>query len=151
MGAGGPGDEEGEVAAAVAGRYLLDASALYPLVLRLRETLLAYTHLFAALDLTVYEVGNVIWKEHRRGRIRDLLVVARLFQEVLGGMQVISLRDRLPEIAELATSESLTFYDASYLYAARAHRMKLVTEDSDLQRFPESISVEQLLKELQGA
>ena len=135
----------------MAARYLLDASALYPLVLRLRETLLAYTHLFAALDLTAYEVGSVTWKEHRRGGIRDPLVVARLFQEIPGGMQAISIRDRLPEAAELATSENLTFYDASYLYAARAHGMKLATEDNNLQRFPESISVKQLLKELQGA
>ena len=40
--------------------YLLDASALYPLVLKLRDKLLDYLTLMAVLDLTVYEVGNVI-------------------------------------------------------------------------------------------
>ena len=41
-------------------KYLLDASAIYPLVLRLRERLLLYTELFAVLDLAPYEVGNII-------------------------------------------------------------------------------------------
>jgi predicted nucleic acid-binding protein len=39
---------------------LLDASALYPLVLKLRDMLLDYLALMAVLDLTVYKVGNVI-------------------------------------------------------------------------------------------
>jgi len=43
-------------------RYLVDASALYPLVLKLREELLDRLPLVAVLDLTVYEVGNAIWK-----------------------------------------------------------------------------------------
>ena len=76
-------------------------------------------------------------------------MVARLFQEILGNVQVLRLQAHLREVVELATSENLTFYDASYLYAARAHGMKLVTEDNDLQRFPESISIEQLLRELE--
>jgi len=62
---------------------------------------------------------------------------------------VLRLQAHLREVVELATSENLAFYDASYLYAARVHGMKLVTEDNDLQRFPESISIEQLLRELE--
>ena len=46
-------------------KYLLDASALYPLALSLREKLLDYTGLTAVLDPTVYEVGNTVWKEYR--------------------------------------------------------------------------------------
>ncbi|MEM0062105.1 MAG: PIN domain-containing protein [Ignisphaera sp.] len=54
----------------------------------------------------------------------------------------------LDKVVELATSENLTIYDAAHLYAARAHGIKLVTEDSDLQRFPEAFNTDQLLKEL---
>ncbi len=129
-------------------RYLLDASAIYPLVLRLREELLSYVDRFAVLDLTVYEVGNVIWKEFRRGRIRDPMIVAKLFEELFNSIPVLRPQIRLREVVKLAISENLTFYDASYLYAARIYRMKIVTEDSDLLRFPESINVDQLLKEL---
>ncbi len=38
--------------------YLLDASAPYPLVLRLREEFLEYVDRFAVLDLTLHEVGE---------------------------------------------------------------------------------------------
>ena len=40
----------------MASRYLLDTSALYPLVLRIRENLLKHSSLFTVLDLTIYEV-----------------------------------------------------------------------------------------------
>ena len=130
------------------GRFLVDASALYPLVLKLREKLLEYSSLFVVLDLTLYEVGNVIWKEHQRGRIRDPTVVAGLFQEIFNIIPVQSFNADISEVLGVAVEENLTFYDASYLYMARVQGLKLVTEDRDLQEFPESISVEQLLEEL---
>jgi len=130
------------------GKFLVDASALYPLVLKLREKLLEYSSLLVVLDLTLYEVGNVVWKEHRRGRIRDPTMVAGLFQEIFNIIPVQSFNADISRVLGIAAEENLTFYDASYLYTARAQGLKLVTEDQDLQRFPESISVEQLLKEL---
>ncbi len=132
----------------MASRYLLDASAIYPLVLRLREEVLSYIDRFAVLDLTIYEVGNAIWKEFRRGRIRDFVAVARLFEEIFSSITVLRPQIRLHEVVELAIRENLTFYDASYLYTARIYGMKLVTEDSDLLKFPEAINVEQLITEL---
>ena len=63
-------------------KYLLDASALYPLALSLREKLLHYSGLMAVLDLTVYEVGNAVWKEYRRGRIRNPRALAAAFAEL---------------------------------------------------------------------
>ena len=129
-------------------RYLLDASAIYPLVLRLRKGLLRYVDRFAVLDLTVYEVGNVLWKEFRRGRIKRLEPVVTLFEELFSYVEVLRPRIGLGEVVKLAVKEGLTFYDASYLYTARTSGMKLVTEDSDLLKFPESISVNELLHEL---
>lgn len=130
------------------GKYLVDASALYPLVLKLREALLDYSGLLAVLDLTIYEVGNAVWKEYRRGRIRDYRVAAALFQEIFNVIPVLRVDASIRDVLELAADENLTFYDASYLYAARLHGLKLVTEDRDLQRFPEAISIEDLLGEL---
>ncbi len=130
------------------GKYLLDTSALYPLILMLRENLLSYSNIFSVLDLTIYEAGNVIWKEHRKGRIKDPRAVASLFQEIFNIIPILKLGANIQEVLELALSENITFYDASYLYMARIHGAKLVTEDQDLQRFHESISVTQLLDEL---
>ena len=130
-------------------RYLLDASALYPLLLKLRERIIEYFDLLAILDLTVYEVGNAIWKEYRVGRIRDPVLVARAFSEVMKRLHILSIHSSIDEVVELAARENLTFYDASYLYVATSRNMKLVTEDRDLLKYPQSITVEQLLRELE--
>ena len=127
--------------------YLLDASVLYPLIVRMRERVMELSHLFSVLDLTRYEVGNVLWKEHGRGRIKDLGAAVEMFEEFFDEVEV----RRAPEmeaVLRLAVEEGLTFYDASYLAAAREAEIVLVTEDEDLVRFPESINVEKLLKEL---
>lgn len=100
------------------------------------------------LDLTAYEVGNAVWKEHRGGRIRDPGAAAKLFQEIFNALTMQRATPSMQKILELAVGEGLTFYDASYLYTARSLKLKLVTEDHDLQKYPESISVKQLLKEL---
>lgn len=126
-------------------RYLLDASALYPLLLQLREKILDYASLFTVLDLTVYEVGNTVWKEYQRGRVKNPYIVAKLFQEILSLMNVVSINGRLGDVLELAHRENLTFYDASYLYTATRMGLKLVTEDKALQKYPVSISVKELL------
>jgi len=129
-------------------RYLLDTSALYPLILKLKDDFLKYSEKFLVLDLTFYEVGNVLWKEYRKGNIKDVEAVATFFEEVLKALPKIALNDELLNIEKIAVKEDLTFYDASYLYAAMSNKIKLVTEDKDLLRFPVSITVEQLLEEL---
>jgi len=131
-----------------AAKYLLDASAIYPLTLKLREKLLLHRGLFAVLDLTIYEVGNAIWKGYRRGKILNVLPVAKLFEEVLKDLEKLSIGSVLHEVLDVAAKSNITVYDASYIHVARKHRLKLVTEDEDLLKFPESISVGELLREL---
>lgn len=129
-------------------KYLLDASAIYPLLLKLRENFLLYVDRFVVLDLTVYEVGNTIWKEFRKNRIKDPEAVTKLFEEIFRRVTILRTSSSLYKVVELAIRENITFYEASYLYIARINNLKLVTEDSDLLRYPESIDIEQLLKEL---
>ncbi len=131
-------------------KYLLDASAIYPLVLRLQENLLRYSSLFVVLDLTVYEVGNAIWKEYHRGKIRNPTTVTKLFQEIFSTTPILRLNTNMHEVLALAIKEKLTFYDASYLHMARIHGIKLVMEDRELQKFPETISVEEVMNELES-
>ncbi len=127
--------------------YLLDASALYPLLKRLGSRLVWVAEKTAVLDLTFYEAGNAAWKETRRGlitreqgeRLLSLLYLTPF-------CRVVSLAGHEPSVYRLALSEGLTFYDASYLYAARLYNLRLVTEDSDLTRYPEAISVDEALR-----
>jgi len=129
-------------------QYLLDASAVYPLLLELGEKFVDYAHKFLVLDLTVYEIGNTLLKEFKRGYISNLRAVAELFDEAFNYVNLIRDYVDIPEILELAINENLTFYDAAYIYAARQLGVKLVTEDKDLLRFPESINVQTLIETL---
>jgi len=114
--------------------------------LKLREKLLLYGELFAVLDLTIYEVGNVVWREYWRGKIVNILPVVKLFEEVLKNLEKLSVGDVLHEVLNVAVKSNITVYDASYIYVAR--RQGLVTEDRDLLKLPESTSVGELTREL---
>lgn len=129
-------------------KYLLDASALYPLILRLKEGLLLYKDHFAVLDLTIYEAGSALLKAHKKGAVKHLSPVAKMFEEVMKGLRKLSIEAEVFEVLGIAAKSGLTFYDASYAYVARREGLKLVTEDPELLRFPEAITVEALLREL---
>jgi predicted nucleic acid-binding protein len=75
-------------------KYLLDASALYPLISKLKEGLLLHRDRFAILDLTIYEVGNAVWRAYRREAIKQPVLVARMFEEVLKGLEKLSVGAR---------------------------------------------------------
>jgi len=129
-------------------KYLLDTSALYPLIIRLREKLLLYENRFVILDLTIYEIGNTIWKEYKRGSIKDLALVVDMFKEIIKNLEKLNIGQKILEVLEIAKKNNITFYDASYIYVAKEYKLKLVTEDLDLLKFPETISLEAMLKEL---
>ncbi|HID06421.1 MAG TPA: PIN domain-containing protein [Armatimonadetes bacterium] len=130
-------------------RYLLDASALYPLVLRLREKVLLYASELAVLDLTAYEVGNALWKEHRRGRLRDVEGAAALFERLLGALEKLRVED-IGGVLKVALERGLTFYDASYVCAAEERGLTLVSDDEAiLSRYPKAIRVRELVAEVE--
>jgi predicted nucleic acid-binding protein len=121
-------------------RYLLDASALVPLLSGLGKRLIvkaAEERLFTT-DLAVYEACNSLWKlctllnsispddaVDAVGALRDL--VAR---EIVGAVEFTELD--LARIFRLAVEETLTFYDASYIVAAGNAEAILITEDKKL-------------------
>ncbi|MCD6562784.1 MAG: type II toxin-antitoxin system VapC family toxin, partial [Thermoproteales archaeon] len=109
--------------------YLIDTSALYPLILKLREKFLVYADKMAVLDLTLYEVGNVLWKEYKRRKIKNLENITILFQEMLASLRRLTIND-LGGVLRMAVEKDLTFYDAAYVYAAEKLNIKLITEDT---------------------
>ena len=110
--------------------------------------MLLHSDKFAILDLTIYEIGNIIWKEYKRGKIKDPVLVMKMFEEIMRNMKKLSSNQEMLEIFDVAVKNNITFYDALYIYVARKHGLKLVTEDANLLKFPESISLGVLLKEL---
>jgi predicted nucleic acid-binding protein len=92
-----------------------------------RKIVLDFSCSVAALDLTLYEVANVMGSRRKQGKeARYLLrtLVARCGEEIVG------VSPELVEFAlEIAAEYDLTAYDASYVAAARRHGWTLVSTD----------------------
>jgi len=137
--------------------YLLDSSAIAVILKRLRERSVEILEGQFTLDLTRYELGNVIWKECAFGdlispdkaveRVGD---IARIL-EITKNESIRSSED-LRGVMKLATELKITFYDASYLHTAKSKEAILVTEDRELSDKAKhtsikAITVTQLLEE----
>jgi len=124
-------------------KYLLDASALLPLVTRLGNELVrkASKEYLVTLDLGFYEACNSIWKLSTLiGSITldEGIEIADILGELAGREVIHVVHVAGPQLADtlrLACRENLTFYDASYVTAARHESAVLVTEDVKLREF----------------
>jgi predicted nucleic acid-binding protein len=126
------GGEEGEVG------YVLDASAIGALLERMKDKGLIYLKGTIILDLTLYELGNIIWKACHLRRVlseEEAMEGAKDLVKVLELARRVQLKgEDVEEVMRLALRLGLTFYDASYLYLAKSKDYVLVTEDEDLLR-----------------
>jgi predicted nucleic acid-binding protein len=126
------GGEEGEVS------YVLDASAIGAILERMKDKGLIYLKGPFILDLTLYELGNIIWKACSLRRViseEEALEGAKDLAKVLELASRVQLKGGdVEEVMRLAPRLGLTFYDASYLYLAKSKDYVLVTEDEDLLR-----------------
>ncbi len=97
---------------------LLDASAFFWAI---KEGLDLREHF--VLDLTFYELGNIVWKRKLGAELLELLEFCRV---------IYIWHEDLPEILKIARDEGLTFYDASYVHFATKYGLELVTADKKL-------------------
>ena len=125
--------------------YLLDASVIYPLLDYINKVDVKKVYI---LDLTFYEVGNAIWKDYRiHKKIKDPFILAKLFHELLRKFNV--LRDLpMQEVMRVAVERGLTYYDASYVFAAISRSLTLVSNDKDLLEKGSAISFKEFIKKL---
>jgi len=121
-------------------KYLLDASALLPLVTRRGKQLIveASRENLVTTDLAIYEACNSLWKLAtllKTISVEDAVDVATTLKDLI-------MRNVIQQInfAKLDFSrtfnktykERLTFYDASYITSAEGIEAILVTEDEKL-------------------
>jgi predicted nucleic acid-binding protein len=123
-------------------KYLLDASALLPLITRHGRQLIAEASRenLVTTDLAMYEASNSLWKLAallKSISIEDAVDVATTLKDLAtkGVIQLTNLTDlSFPDTMDTAYKETLTFYDASYIVTAKNAEAILVTEDEKLRK-----------------
>ena len=118
-------------------RLLIDASSLMLLMKTANiQTELDHLRTSFLLDLTFYEVGNAIWKETRLTKFltkNESEVLRNRVQTVLARIdKILSEASNFQKILDISEGEKLSFYDSSYLFAAKEKGLVLVTEDKEL-------------------
>ena len=89
------------------------------------------------LDLTIYEVGNALWKINKLLDKTDAPKALQAIKEahpLLSLMNAQKLEDAedLTQTMEIAHQKNLSFYDAAYIQVAKRMKLTLVTEDMRL-------------------
>ncbi len=112
--------------------YLFDACAIFIAYKRDLEDLLFKQY---TINLALFELGNVIWKEcyiHKNISLDEAKKLLNEISQLLEVMRIINV-DKLKEnILSLAANLGITYYDASYVYVAKEQKLTLVTEDKRL-------------------
>jgi len=120
--------------------YVLDSSSLFTLFfLDSEEKVHKILKESSVLDLTGYEIGSILTKGndgHIRGLEREIILdLTKEIQKVIANIRVIRLNTLdITEIMKLSLSTGLTFYDASYVFYSKFHRMALLTDDKEMYR-----------------
>ena len=123
-------------------KYLLDASALLPLVTKRGKQLIieASREDLVTTDLAIYEACNSLWKLStllNSISIEDAVDIANTIKDltVRGVIKLIKFTKLdFSNTLKIANKEGLTFYDASYIAVAESLEAILVTEDEKLKK-----------------
>ncbi len=86
-----------------------------------------------ALTFSLYELGNVLWKQvylHRTVKLEETRLVLDALTSPHSVMK--SADPNTLKTLETAVKEGMTYYDAAYIQAAAEKGLALVTEDKKL-------------------
>ena len=114
---------------------LFDASALVNIMVNRGSETTKLLRNNMILDLTVYEVGNTIWKLcylEKKISYEQACKFLNSFLTLLDYMDVLSINGIEENVKNLSVEEGMTFYDASYLAVAENKDLILVTDDAML-------------------
>ncbi len=108
--------------------YVVDTSALYPLILRYPKLFVANAAKFIILDLTKYELGNAIRFDRE---IKDSYSNFEMLSVVTASLRMHAITN-LSDTGRLSVLNNITFYDAAYIQAAIDLNTKVITMDKEL-------------------
>ncbi len=107
---------------------LYDASALFDEIIAKSVQLEAFI-----LDLTVYEMGNIILQHRKKEKIMDVQTAETTLKIVEDWKNIMSIQmDDIGKIYKVAYELDLTFYDAAYAYFSKNSGALLKTSDKEL-------------------
>ena len=123
-------------------KYLLDASALLPLVTRRGKQLIveASRENLVTTDLATYEACNSLWKLAtllKTVSLQDAVDVATTIKDLATRNLIQTVNFAKLDFShtlKAAYKERLTFYDTSYITTAKSTEAILVTEDEKLRK-----------------
>lgn len=114
---------------------LYDASAFLNLLLNEGSNSLSILSGQTVLDLTLYEIGNGIWRiQHLQKKITKEEACSLLDSciQVMSGMNVLDVDGLENQVKEIASDTGQSFYDSAYLSVAKKYGLELVTDDKKL-------------------
>ena len=117
-------------------RYVLDSSALLNIVRTLGSRALLRIKGSYTLTLTLYEIGNALWKEAtllKRITFSESTYILNTVTQLLKFLHVVEPRS-VELTLNIAYKLRITYYDASYIVVAYELNADLVTDDYKLRR-----------------
>jgi predicted nucleic acid-binding protein len=117
-------------------RYVLDSSALLNIVRTLGSRALPRIKGSYTLTLTLYEIGNALWKEAtllKRITFSESTYILNTVTQLLKFLHVVEPRS-VELTLNIAYKLRITYYDASYIVVAYELNADLVTDDYKLRR-----------------
>lgn len=111
--------------------YVFDASSIYRAIISKKPSLLGGNY---SVGLAKFELGNVVWKEASLFK-KSEREATLLLNYILEALSTMNLKDvNFIETEILAIKNSMTFYDASYVWLAKELNVQFVTEDGKLRQ-----------------
>ena len=121
--------------------FLFDASAILNAIKQHAENSIFIFKKQYTINLDFYEMGNAVWKLVYReiSTEEEAFPIINTIKNLWQLFNIISLKkEDLNDILQIAIKDSLTFYDASYLYYAIKNKIILVSDDKKLRKTAES-------------
>lgn len=114
---------------------LFDASAIINLAISFGAKATETISEGSGISLTFYELGDSVSKLHLQLKKITKDEAKTLLENSLslyGLLEIKTLHGEASKMEEIAISEQITFYDSSYLYAAKRDNLTLITDDERL-------------------
>lgn len=113
---------------------LFDSSAILNTIRNMGGNAISILKSNYILTLTIYEIGNAIWKEaklQKRIELNEALILLNNISRILSKMRMIVI-DNPAKVLRVAYLMRITYYDASYITAIAENNLILVTDDRKL-------------------